>query len=62
MCESILQGISNIMQKYPGHNINHFFGNNPMTSAQFFVLCAQIKYEYEQEQKEMKKANKGRKK
>lgn len=46
------------MQKYPGHNINHFFGWYPMTSAQFFVLNAQIKYEQDIEKREMDKTNK----
>ena len=58
LSQFFLQGMSNIMQKYPAHSIDHFFGKNPMTAAQFFVLSAQIIYEREQEDKEYKKRQK----
>lgn len=58
LTEGMLQGMSNIMQKYPGHTIDNFFGKNPITASQFMVLTAQLKYEYDMEKKEIEKNQK----
>ena len=55
---SLLQGMSNILKNYPGHNIHHFFGDFPMTAAQFFVLNEQLRYEDDLMKKEYEKKKK----
>lgn len=54
MTEMLGQGISNIMQTYPGHTINHFFGFNPMMASQFLWLCSQLDYESRELEKQLK--------
>ena len=55
MGQALLQGMSNIMKNYPGHNIKHFFGLDPMWAAEFFIMNAQLVYEQEQMEKESKR-------
>lgn len=54
MGQNLLQGLSNILRNYPGHNIHHFFGDAPMTAAQFFILNEQLQHEQDLMEKESK--------
>ncbi|MDP2692265.1 MAG: hypothetical protein Q8O88_01335 [bacterium] len=59
MSQALLQGMSNIMKNYPGHNIKHFFGSDPMWAGEFFVLHAQLVFEEEQIKREANKKTRG---